>query len=59
MTVVLLRCVVPHWQGDTFIPLGAIRRKGHPEVIDQFFEPYELDTGDAPEPKPARRPRSK
>lgn len=47
----LMRCTQPHWQGNTFIRAGTIRAKGHPEVIDAFFEVLEVEE---PEPRPQR-----
>jgi hypothetical protein len=52
----LLRCTVPHWQGDKFVAQGTILRDGHPDVIPDFFEPYDLGD-DEPASKTTRRPR--
>lgn len=54
----LVRCTVPHWQGDVFIPLGTIRVEGHREVIPEFFGPYDLETGDVAD-EPAEKPAPK
>ena len=40
------------WLGDKFIPAGTLRPKGHPDVVEQFFEEIELeDTPTKAEPK--------
>jgi hypothetical protein len=36
----LMRCTMPHWQGNTLVPLGAIYPDGDPRVIPAFFETY-------------------
>lgn len=54
---VLMRCTVPHWQGDTFIKIGTLRTVGHREVIDIYFEEYDL--GDEEPAPPPKRTRSK
>lgn len=57
---ILMRCTTAHWQGDKLIPQGAIRRQGHPDVIDAYFEPYNLDDDDEDDGKPApKRGRGK
>lgn len=40
---VFKRCTVPHWQGNTFVDVGAVRPAGHPQVIDAFFEDLDID----------------
>jgi hypothetical protein len=59
----LMRCHTPHWQGNDFIPDGAVYPAGHPRVIPIYFEQLEVapavaglvDDGEPP-PPPARRP---
>jgi hypothetical protein len=46
----LMRCTDGHWQGDKFIPKGAIRPAGHREIIALYFEPFDVE-GDTPPPK--------
>lgn len=48
----LMRCNQSHWQGNKFIIAGTIRPAGHPEVLPEFFEPFDVD-GD--EPTPAKK----
>lgn len=50
----VMRCTTAHWQGNTFVPAGALRPEGHHEVIQAFFEVY-TDLDDPPskaKPKP-------
>lgn len=49
----LMRCKTPHWQGHKFIPRGALRPNGHPDV-NVFFEPY-MDEEPAPKPTRAKK----
>jgi hypothetical protein len=46
----LMRCTMPHWQGDKFIDVGTVLPEGHDEVIAEFFTPFEVD-----EPKKASK----
>lgn len=50
-TVTLMRCTVPHWQGDSFIDSGTVVPKGDGRVIPEFFEAVEYPDVDAPTPK--------
>jgi hypothetical protein len=51
----LMRCNMSHYQGDKFIPKGAIRPAGHRDVLPEFFEPFEVE-GD---PAPVKKGRGK
>lgn len=39
----LMKCIQPHHQGDKYIPVGYVLPAGHPEVIDLYFEAYEIE----------------
>jgi hypothetical protein len=45
----LMRCVTPHWQGNTFVDAGAIFPAGHAQVISEFFEVYEIEEPEDPD----------
>lgn len=47
--VTMMRCIMPHWQGMDFVPLGAMFPEGDPKVIPAYFESTTLHTA---EPKP-------
>lgn len=60
----MLRCTMPHWQGEVLIAAGTVVDPGSGTVvfapvgatgetvtiIDDYFEPFETE-----EPKPARK----
>jgi hypothetical protein len=48
---ILMRCTEPHWQGNKFVARGTVLPAGHPDVIPEYFEVY--DVGGEAEPKPA------
>jgi hypothetical protein len=39
----LMRCTVPHWQGNTFVDAGTVLPAGHAQVVSEFFEVYEIE----------------
>jgi hypothetical protein len=45
-TVMMMRCIVPHWQGNKFIAQGAVLPGGHPDIIDEFFVAVDYEVGD-------------
>jgi hypothetical protein len=51
---ILMRCTQPHWQGNTFVGVGALRPAGHSQVIPEFFEPYEIEEEAPVTPNPLR-----
>jgi hypothetical protein len=43
----LLQCTQPYWFAkngvDTLMAAGTILPKGHPDIIDIYFKPYEIE----------------
>ncbi len=39
----LMKNTQPHWQGNTFIPVGHVLPQGHPQAIPEFFESFEIE----------------
>ncbi|HEU4541738.1 MAG TPA: hypothetical protein VFR23_11490 [Jiangellaceae bacterium] len=57
----MMRSTQSFWAGDKFIAEGAVRPKGHPDVIPAFFEEisYEENEPETPEPEPKSSVKSK
>jgi hypothetical protein len=55
----LLRCTTPYWftKGgvETLMAAGTVLPKGHPDVIDIYFEPLEIDAVTTAQTRTARR----
>jgi hypothetical protein len=43
----LLRCTQPYWFSkngvDTLMAANTILPRGHPDIVDIYFEPYEIE----------------
>lgn len=43
----LMRCAQPYWYArggmDTLMPAGTILPVGHPDIIELYWEPYEIE----------------
>jgi len=42
----LMRCTMPHWQGNTFVDVGTVLPAGHSKAIPEFFDPYDVEDFD-------------
>lgn len=52
----LMKCTQPHWQGNTFVPVGTVYPEGHSGAIAEFFEAFEVEV-DVPVESKRRRGR--
>lgn len=50
----LMKCTQPHWQGNTFVPVGTVYPEGHSGAIAEFFEAFEVQVDEPAEPKRRR-----